>query len=385
MRAVVTGGGVAGSASAIALARIGADVTVYEAYADPAGPVGSHVSLAVNGLRALDALGCLPPVQTAGFPVARQRMWSGRGKLLGDVARGRRPEDALHSVTVMRAELVTALRAAALESGAQIVTGQRLEGPSDPRTADADLVVGADGIWSATRRALDPAAPEPAYAGLYSVSGTSDGLPDGLPRDGFNWIFAKRGVFIFLPVPDGTVWWTAQVSAPEPPADPAAIGVAELTALFATEAQAAAVLRGATTVRAANLGHTLKPVTRRHGGRIVLIGDAAHPVGAGQGASIAMEDAVILARHLAAAGAVGAGGSSAIGGALAAFDAERQPRAGKLAKMETGNRDAKTAGPIATRMREVIMPHVFNRFYENATGWLYDFDPGALPVARGQS
>jgi hypothetical protein len=29
------------------------------------------------------------------------------------------------------------------------------------------------------------------------------------------------------------------------------------------------------------------------------------------------------------------------------------------------------------------MPHVFNRFYENATGWLYDFDPGALPVARG--
>jgi salicylate hydroxylase len=385
MRAVVTGGGVAGSASAIALARIGADVSVYEAYADPAGPVGSYVSLAVNGLRALDALGCLPQVQTAGFPVARHRMWSGSGKLLGDVARGRRPEDALHSVTVMRADLVTALRAAALESGARIVAGQRLDGPSDPRTADADLVVGADGIWSATRRALDPSAPEPAYAGLYSVSGTSDRLPAGLPRDGFNWVFGKRGVFIFLPAPDGTVWWTAQVSASVPPPDPA-IGVAELTALFATEAQAAAVLRAATTVRPANLGHVLKPVTRRHGGRIVLIGDAAHPVGAGQGASVAMEDAVVLARHLAAAGAaeaVGARGSSAIGAALASFDAERQPRAGKLAKMETGNRDAKTAGPIATRIREVIMPHVFSRFYENATGWLYDFDPGSLPVTRG--
>jgi 2-polyprenyl-6-methoxyphenol hydroxylase-like FAD-dependent oxidoreductase len=422
MRAVVTGGGVAGSASAIALARIGADVTVYEAYPDPAGPVGSYVSLAVNGLRALDALGCLARVQAAGFPVARQRMWSGSGKLLGDVARGRRPEDALHSVTIMRANLVTALRTAAQESGARIVTGQRLDGPSDPRTAAADLVVGADGIWSATRRALDPAAPEPAYAGLYSVSGTSDRLPAGLPRDGFNWIFAKRGVFIFLPAPDGTVWWTAQVSAPKPPSDPAAIGVAELTALFATEAQAAAVLRAATTVRTANLGHALKPVTRRHGGRIVLIGDAAHPVGAGQGASIAMEDAVLLARHLAAAGAAGAGPegrgpladragravgvdrtsttsrtgvtdvtdvtvrtdeTDAIGEALAAFDAERQPRAGKLAKMETGNRDAKTAGPIATRMREVIMPHMFNRFYENATGWLYDFDPGNLPVIQG--
>ena len=422
MRAVVTGGGVAGSASAIALARIGADVTVYEAYEDPAGPVGSYVSLAVNGLRALDALGCLPQVQAAGFPVARQRMWSGSGKLLGDVARGRRPEDELLSVTVLRADLVTALRAAALEAGARIVTGQRLDGPPDPRIADADLIVGADGIWSATRRALDPAAPEPAYAGLYSVSGTSGSVPAGLPRDGFNWIFAKRGVFIFLPAPDGTVWWTAQVSAPWPPADPATVGVAELAALFATEGQATAVLREATAVRTANLGHVLKPVTRRHDRRIVLIGDAAHPVGAGQGASIALEDAVILARHLAstgdgkaggtggtgstngmdgkvlaarAAGAARAGttgktraavrerGADAIGDALAAFDAERQPRAGKLAKMETSNRDAKTAGPIATRMREVIMPHVFNRFYENATGWLYDFDPDTLPVSHG--
>ena len=42
--------------------------------------------------------------------------------------------------------------------------------------------------------------------------------------------------------------------------------------------------------------------------------------------------------------------------------------------MEASNRDAKTAGPVATRMREMIMPHVFNRFYEHATGWLYDFD-----------
>jgi salicylate hydroxylase len=89
-----------------------------------------------------------------------------------------------------------------------------------------------------------------------------------------------------------------------------------------------------------------------------------------------MEDAVVLARHLAGTEA------DAIPQALAGFDRERQPRAGKLAKMETSNRDAKTAGPIAARMREMIMPHVFGRFYEKATGWLYDFDPGTLPVTR---
>jgi salicylate hydroxylase len=373
MRVVVAGGGVAGSASAIALARIGADVTVYEAYEDPAGPVGSYVSLAVNGLRALGALGVLGAVQQAGFPVARQRMWSGRGKLLGDVARGRRPQDDLLSVTLMRADLVTALRDEALRAGARIVTGHRLAGAADPLAAGADLVVGADGIWSAVRRDLDPAAPQPAYAGLYSVSGRSAAaaLPASLPRDGFNWVFARHGVFIFLPAPDGSVWWTAQVAAQQPP-DRTDVSAGDLAGLFRGEAQAAAVLGAATTVGPAYPGHVLKPVARRHGGTAVLVGDAAHPVGAGQGASMALEDAVALARELAAGGPVAP--------ALAAFDRQRHQRSGQLAKTEAANREAKTAGPVATRMRELIMPHVFGRFYEQATGWLYDYDPGALPA-----
>ncbi len=93
MRVIVVGGGVAGAASAIALRRIGAEVTVYEAYADR--QVGSFLSLAVNGLRGLDALGCLEQVQRAGFAVLRQRMWASSGRLLGDVPRGRLSADPL--------------------------------------------------------------------------------------------------------------------------------------------------------------------------------------------------------------------------------------------------------------------------------------------------
>jgi len=378
MRAVVIGSGVSGSAGAIALARVGAEVTVYEAYEDPAGPVGSYVSLAVNGLRALDTLGCLEQVRQAGFPVARQLMWSGHGKLLGDVARGRNPQDAMHSVTLMRADLVTALREEALQSGARIITGRRLTGSTDPLTSGADLIVGADGIWSATRRELDPAAPQPAYAKIYYISGTSDGtaISTEVSRQGFNWIFAKRGVFIYLPAPDGSIWWTAQVATLQPPPDPAAVSLADLAELFRTEPQAATVLRAATAIYAANIGHVLAPVTCRYQGHTVLIGDAAHPVGAGQGASMALEDAAVLARELAAADSIPA--------ALAAFDRQRHLRAGKLAKIETANRDAKTAGPLATRMREMIMPHVFNRFYEKATSWLYEYDPGPLPVRQSR-
>jgi salicylate hydroxylase len=369
VRIVIAGGGVAGSASAVALARCGHDVTVYEAYEDPAGPVGSFLSLAANGLRGLAVLGCLPAVQQAGIAIERQRMWSGSGKLLGDVPRGRRGNDPLLSVTLMRADLVAVLRAAAADEGARFVTGTRLSAAdaSDIAASGADVIVGADGIWSAARTAIDPDARQPAYAGLYSVSGTSAGLD--LEPGSWNFMFARRGAFIWLQAPDQTTWWSAQVSGAAP-ADQSAIGPPELGRLYRTEPAAARIVAAATAVHRPTLLHVLAPVRRRHDDRIALIGDAAHPVGAGQGASMAIEDAIALAQQLQAATSVGA--------ALAGFDQVRRARVGKMAKSAAANRDAKTAGPVAARLREMIMPLVFNRVYERATGWLYDFDPGEL-------
>src|SRR6201996_5206833 len=216
MSVVIAGGGVAGTACAVALARTGARVTMYEAYEDPAGPVGSFLSLAANGLRGLEVLGVLGQVRARGFEVPRQRMWGGRGKLLGDVPRGRTGDDPMVSVTLMRGELVAALRAEAGRAGVTVVTGRRLDGDGLAGVvADgADLVVGADGIWSAARAFVDPGAPVPAYAGQYSVSGVSSGLE--LEPGSWNMIYGRSGAFIYLPVPDGTVWWSAQGSSPEP-------------------------------------------------------------------------------------------------------------------------------------------------------------------------
>ena len=85
MEALVASGGVSGTATAIALRRIGSDVTLYETHSDPAGQVGSFLSLASNGLRGLKALGCLDQVQQPGFAVPTRRMWSGTGRLLAEV------------------------------------------------------------------------------------------------------------------------------------------------------------------------------------------------------------------------------------------------------------------------------------------------------------
>ncbi|UUU40090.1 FAD-dependent oxidoreductase [Streptomyces sp. NBC_00162] len=357
MRVSVIGGGVAGAASAIALRRrTGAEVTVYEAYEDPAGQVGSFLSLAVNGLRGLDELGCLARVQEAGFPVADQLMWSASGKLLGKVPRGRLASDTLHSTTLLRGRLVEVLRAEAERAGVRIETGRRV----DPSGVEGDLVVAADGLWSASRTALDPAAPVPEYAGLYSVSGVSEGLD--LARGSFHMTFGHRGAFLCIPAPDGTVWWSAQVAAPEPP-DPAEVTLGLLTELYRTSRMPLDVLRAATRVDRPMPMHRLAELPVWHDDRTVVIGDAAHPVGAGQGASMAIEDAVALARCVSTAPDVRT--------ALAEYTRLRRPRAARMTKAAASNRDSKTPGTVQRRVNDLLMPFVFRHAYARSTGWLY--------------
>jgi hypothetical protein len=56
-----------------------------------------------------------------------------------------------------------------------------------------------------------------------------------------------------------------------------------------------------------------------------------------------------------------------------------------MARMATRNRDAKTAGPFSRRMRDLVMPYAFPRFYPRATGWLYDYEVGELPAPAAAS
>ncbi|MER7000991.1 FAD-dependent oxidoreductase [Streptomyces sp. NPDC000410] len=388
MDVIVVGGGVAGAASAIALRRIGVEVTVYEAYAEPAGQVGSFLSLASNGLRVLRSLGVLEQVRRAAIDVPDQRMWSSSGKLLGDVPRGRRSGDELHSVTLMRGALVEVLRAEALAAGAVIMTGERLvdAGTTEKgvravfasgRTAEASLLVGADGIRSATRSLLDPHAPTPEYAGLYSVSGIADGIETepGI----FNMTFARNGAFIHLAAPGGKVWWSAQVACPAQPE----LSLTDedwlrrLLGLYRHEQVPSAILEANVELHRPTLMHRLGTVPVRHNDHIVLLGDAAHPVGAGQGASMALEDALVLAQSLAAEPSVAA--------ALCAYEAARSNRTAKMVKAASGNRDAKTAGPLARWIRDLVMPVGVRLFHEKATTWLYAHDCGELPPLRTTS
>ncbi|MEU6202376.1 FAD-dependent monooxygenase [Micromonospora musae] len=382
MRAIVIGGGVAGTAAALALRRVGVEVTIHEAYEDPAGDVGSFVSLASNGLRGLDALGYLEHIRAAGVDVPRQRMWSAGGRLLGDVPRGRRGSDPLHSVTLMRGQLVATLRAQAVATGARIVTGERFvdftetaEGVTaafaSGRRERADLLEAADGIWSTARGLLDPATPRPRYAGLYTISGVSS--MDGVKPGVFNMTFARHGAFLHLAAGEREVWWSAQVAeAVEPDRDGVtdAEWLRRAANLYRREVVPSSVIAATIALHPVVVMHAVDPVPTWHGDRVVLVGDAAHPVGAGQGAAMAVEDAVTLAAALRA--------EPTIPAALAAYEVERRPRIVKLLGAAEDNRDAKRAGPVKRRLQALAMRAFVPLFYEKATTWLYSYEPHRL-------
>jgi 2-polyprenyl-6-methoxyphenol hydroxylase-like FAD-dependent oxidoreductase len=284
-------------------------------------------------------------VQQAGFAVPTQRLWSGTGRLLAEVPRGRLSGDPLFSTTLMRGSLVEVLRKCATQAGVRIVTGRRL--------------VGA----------------EPAGDGVRAQ------FADGVPAETgtFNMVFARSGAFLHIPAPDGTVWWSAQVADPRPP-KPTDVGddrwLDRLAELYRFEPQPLEIIRATAQLHRPTLMHTLAEVPIWHDDRDVLVGDAAHPVGAGQGACMAIEYAVVLARALAEADSTGEG--------LAEYDRLRRARIGKMAKAARTNRDAKTSGPLARRLRDLVMPIAFGHFYERATTWLYTHDLGTLPAQAEQ-
>jgi 2-polyprenyl-6-methoxyphenol hydroxylase-like FAD-dependent oxidoreductase len=238
----------------------------------------------------------------------------------------------------------------------------------------AELLVGADGIWSTARGLIDSAAPRAEYAGLYGVAGIS--TMTGVEAGVWNLTYTRNGAFVHTSIDENTQWWTAQIGDPVKP-DLRGVDDAQwlrrVTELF-PEAMPRALLAATTSIVASGYLNVCDPIQKWHTGRIVLVGDAAHPVGVGHGASMCLEDALELAAALSFAPTVPA--------ALKAYDEARRPRIDRLLKHGHSARESKRPGTvkrqiISARMR-LLLP-----FFERMQGYLYDYEPPSLPTAGG--
>jgi 2-polyprenyl-6-methoxyphenol hydroxylase-like FAD-dependent oxidoreductase len=386
--ALVIGGGIAGPVAAMALQRAGIEATVYEAYDAPADYAGLFLNTASNGLDVLRTLGIDVPSRADGFPIPRMVMWSGTGKRLGEVANGIRLPDGTVSVIVKRGSLQRVLREEAESRGLEVEYGKRLlsyevteEGGviarfEDGTEAAGDLLVGADGIHSRVRRVMDPEAPRPIYTGLLSLGGYASGLSLPPTSETQHFVFGKKAFFGCLVRESGEIWWFANVAQPEEPSRKELSGISStewkrrLRELFSDDIDLIGeIIESNQGEIGAYPVHDIPTAPTWHKGSAVLIGDAVHATSpsSGQGASLAIEDAIVLARCLR--------DIPDTERAFAAYETLRRERVEKVVAYSRRIGQSKTiSNPVARWLRDQIMPFALKHFANaDSHAWLYTY------------
>ncbi|MFE7314419.1 FAD-dependent oxidoreductase [Streptomyces sp. NPDC057555] len=335
-RIVVIGGGIAGTATALALHKAGFDVTVHEAHPETAEDIGAFLTLASNGMRAVAQLGASDAVTAIGFPLRSMRLLDERGNEVAQAPMGEAEDALLQYRCLRRGELNAALQAEAVRRGIALRHGTRLvsvdSGPdqvtarfADGSVATGDLLIGADGLNSTVRRSVAPDT-RPVYAGQCVFYGYTRSAPVTEGTGHITMIRNSSGTFGYAVSPDRETYWFARVAGPAVPTEELAHPApsrwrAQLLELLGKDDTPAAEIVAATSdaVMATNATE-LPPGARWRSGRTLLIGDAAHAASpaTGQGASMALEDAVILAKSLRDV--------SDPDGAFSLYEACRRPR-----------------------------------------------------------
>lgn len=310
MNTLVVGGGIAGVLTATLLHRIGHTVTLIER--TPAfAPVGAGIILAANAISVLSALGI--DLSADGHPMRRMLVRAADGSWASGMDLEKIRDQVGPVYSFHRAELHAALQRH-LPAGVRLMTGTTLEGlkigeevhvrlrrreagADDADGAAFDLVIGADGLHSAVRAALpDPPALRYSGYGCWRALAPDPGLTDTLEcwgrgaRVGLVPLRNRR-VYLFLvhnaplqPAPA----WEQSLAAFAPFADPCGPIIASI-------------------LPESRIYHPLQELEAPVWGnpRCWLIGDAAHAMtpNQGQGAGMAIEDALALALCLKAHGA----------------------------------------------------------------------------------
>jgi salicylate hydroxylase len=330
---VIVGAGIGGLAAAVALRLVGARVEVYER-ARALTRVGAGLQLAPNATSALRGLGLLPQVRAIATRPEAWCSFSGQdGALtlrlpLGDEVESRFGSPYLHvhrsDLHAVLLDAVGDVRLGHCAVGVDQRGAAATVGFADGSAVTADVVIGADGVHSTVRETLFGAMPA-RFSGLVAYRGIvpAGRLPDiplisakwwGPDRHLVHyWVSQGRELNLVAPVPEPT--WTEETWAAE-----GEVGDL-LDALSGFAAPVRRVAGAAATLMRSAL-YDRDPLPRWGEGRISLLGDACHPMlpFMAQGAGMAIEDAVVLARCLA--GVPGDG----VGEALARYATTRLAR-----------------------------------------------------------
>jgi 2-polyprenyl-6-methoxyphenol hydroxylase-like FAD-dependent oxidoreductase len=345
--ATVVGGGIAGLASAIALAQAGWRVTVLER-APAFGEVGAGLATTGNGMTALAALGLGAAIDDVAYLTGVAGVQDMHGRWIVRLPDTRSDPTAVTTIWgLQRRRLHSVLRDAAEASDRiDLLTGADVFSvrPGDPsteekaevawrttdgqeHTAEPALVVAADGVRSALRTQLFPTH-QARYSGSASFRAI---LPDADSDGRLIETWGPGTEFGALRVSPAEMYWYGYFRNPEGAVFPDELAAARER--FADWAPRISELVGATPadrLMRHDVYHLPGGLPSYYSGRVVFVGDAAHAMlpTAGQGAATALEDGVCVGRMIGARAKAGRDMTAA----LKAFDAARRPRCRRIAR-----------------------------------------------------
>ena len=392
-KALIVGAGIAGPVTAILLRKAGIDAQVFEARPYSTGS-GGGLQIAPNGMHVLAEIGLADEMISRGSIAESFDFHSQSGACLGSFNRNMRQRFGQPAVNMRRTTLNEAIVNKAWCENVELFFEKRLVGiedrPDQPvvahfadgSSAEGDFLIGADGVHSAVRAHVIPDGPRPFDTGLIGFGGfVSRSLLGNTPiGQRVETTFGQSGFFGYgfcSPEPDdGVMWWSTQ---PGHGIDAATFRAMSQDALKRHLIDFHAgwhdpiprLLETADDiVVTATLDVATLPTWWR--GRALLIGDAAHATSphAGQGASLALEDALRLSRLIR--------GGQELAATFAAFEAERRPRAERIVAVARRNGNSKrefsaTGAWIRDRMLKLLLP-----VSAKGMDWMYAYDPRAV-------
>ena len=357
----IVGGGIGGLTAALGFAQRGFHVEVFE-QAPALTEVGAGLQITPNGGRVLNALGlddALDRVSITAQAVQPMDALSGRAVTRFDLSQlDGPPYRFMH-----RADLIAVLEKACRALGVTIHLGSAV----DSADLTADLVIGAEGIKSGTRAALNGDA-DPFFTGQVAWRAIVD-APNADPVAQI-WMAPRRHVVTY-PLPGGRV----NIVAVQERAQWANEGwnhrddAANLRQVFRdVSPPLMSLLSKVETVYLWGLFR--HPVAQHwHKGRVAILGDAAHPTlpFLAQGANLAIEDAWVLAACC----------EHDIDAGLVQYQAERAPRVTRAIAAANANARkyhlsgiARTVAHTGLKIIGFVAPNAFL----DRMDWLYDLD-----------
>jgi naringenin degradation protein FdeE len=330
-KALIVGGGFSGMSAAIQLGKAGVDVDLVEI--DPGWrSYGAGITVGGATLRAFGTIGVLDEMMTLGSVADGCDIFTAHGHLVAQLPTPRcAGPDVPGSGGIMRPALAKILADATRASRANVRLGCTFTGISqtdehvavsfsDGSRGKYDLVVGADGLNSATRKALFTDAPKPRYTGQGVWRAVAP--RDGVERAGM--ALGKHNKAGFNPVSDTQMYLfvtedrPTNTRVPEDQLLPQLRGLLEEFS-FPVIRRIAESLGPGSLINYRPLEALLMPKPWWRG-RVVLIGDAVHATTPhlASGAGIGIEDAIVLAEEI--------GSATSVQAALQSFQQRRWER-----------------------------------------------------------